>query len=460
MEASEFAGLSGPDFLAWVRQIQRLGGCASPIYLTGHTITRDAVSGEVLHVFTSASQPYGTFAVGCRNRRETVCLPCSYLHKGDTYQIVVSGLSGGKGVPEDVAAHPRLFATLTAPSFGPVHRAADPDAPRQVCRARRNAPVCAHGVSMACYARHRLRDDVVGAPLCVDCYDYVGAVLWNASVGRLWHRVVTYTGRELAKSQGLRVRELPDHARVSFAKVVEYQARGSVHIHAVIRCDGPDGPGDPAPGWASAAVLGDAVVAAVGAVRIEVPDLLGELRPFVFGAQLDVQEIGGVLDEVSDTAVAAYIAKYVTKGDDKRVVLASRLRSAGQIEMAPGLSEHGRRLMRTAWELSGLPQYAGLNLRVWAHQAGFRGHIATKSRLYSTTYGALRAARSAFGRSDEFEGIATVTDSVWHFDHVGHASGHAMVARGIAEGLAAARVARHRRVQIDAREARAGGWVV
>ncbi len=111
----EFAALVGPQFRAWLRQMERLGGCASPVYLVGHTVTRDRATGELLHVFTSASQPYGRYAVGCRNRRESVCLPCAYLHHGDTYQLVAAGLAGGKGVPESVAGHPRVFATLTAP---------------------------------------------------------------------------------------------------------------------------------------------------------------------------------------------------------------------------------------------------------------------------------------------------------------------------------------------------------
>ena len=41
----------------------------------------------------------------------------------------------------------------------------------------------------------------------------------------------------------------------------------------------------------------------------------------------------------------------------------------------------------------GLPQLAELKLRRWAHLLGFRGHVATRSRAYSTTLGRLRAAR-------------------------------------------------------------------
>jgi hypothetical protein len=37
--------------------------------------------------------------------------------------------------------------------------------------------------------------------------------------------------------------------RVSFAKVTEYQQRGLVHFHVVIRFDGPDGHTTSPPSW-------------------------------------------------------------------------------------------------------------------------------------------------------------------------------------------------------------------
>lgn len=464
VDAGEFAALLGPDFGAWLGQMERLGGCASPVYLVGHTITRDAGTGALLHVFTSASQPYGRFAVGCRNRRESVCPACAFLHHGDTYQIVVSGLAGGKGVPASVTSHARVFVTLTAPSFGAVHRASGGDRAR--CRPRRGGGVCVHGAALGCAARHTDDDPLVGVPLCAECYDYAGAVLWNASVGRLWHDAVIYTRRELAKAAGIPVRQLPAHARVSFAKVVEFQRRGSVHLHAVVRIDGPGGPDDPAPAWASAAALGDAVAAAVARVRVALPEpvvgvtgqVAGE-RVLAFGSRLDVQEIkaGGGLDGLSDAAVAAYVAKYVTKGDIAGLVLPNRLRSERQIETTPGLSEHARRLMRTAFELGGLEPYEHLRLRTWAHQLGFRGHILTKSLRYSTTYTALRTARACFHRVGSADGAQTVTDSSWRLDHVGHTPSEAALARTIARNRRATRAAV--RAQKDAdRRARAGGW--
>src|SRR2546429_6276599 len=46
--------------------------------------------------------------------------------------------------------------------------------------------------------------------------------------------------------------ELGKVARVAFAKVSEYQARGIVHFHAAIRIDGPEGPATVPPSWATA----------------------------------------------------------------------------------------------------------------------------------------------------------------------------------------------------------------
>ncbi len=106
--------------------------------------------------------------------------------------------------------------------------------------------------------------------------------------------------------------------RVSFAKVAEYQQRGLVHFHAVIRLDGPDGTSQAPPQCATVAVLTDAVRAADERVRVTVEsDAVGE-RELGWGQQLDVREIAafGADAEFTDQAVAAYVAKYATKSAD------------------------------------------------------------------------------------------------------------------------------------------------
>ena len=37
------------------------------------------------------------------------------------FQLIRAGVAGGKTVPASVAENPLVFATVTAPSFGPVH---------------------------------------------------------------------------------------------------------------------------------------------------------------------------------------------------------------------------------------------------------------------------------------------------------------------------------------------------
>ncbi|WP_420907382.1 replication initiator [Streptomyces scabichelini] len=109
-----------PAFAAWRRNIVRLGGCTNPIHLVGGATVVDTTTGEAL--FSYGSDVYGGgLLTACGNRRATVCPTCSRLYRADTYQLIRAGLIGGKNVTESVMGHPRVFATLTAPGFGPVH---------------------------------------------------------------------------------------------------------------------------------------------------------------------------------------------------------------------------------------------------------------------------------------------------------------------------------------------------
>src|SRR6266567_3282015 len=179
-----------------------------------------------------------------------------WLYKGDTWQVLIAGLRGGHGIPADVSSHPAVFVTLTAPSFGPVHRGArKPGQQPPRCRPRRDRPVCEHGQPMSCGRRHRDGDPLTGQPLCGECFDYHGAVLFNASVPALWAAFARALPSALARELGITRKVLRQHLRLSFGKVIEYQRRGLIHVHAVIRADGPDGPGDDPPPWADVSLL-------------------------------------------------------------------------------------------------------------------------------------------------------------------------------------------------------------
>lgn len=344
--------------------------------------------------------------------------------------MVRSGLSGGKTVPDSVRGHPRLFVTLTAPSFGPVHRATtDPER----CRPRRDRPECEHGRPLGCPARHADGDPNVGQPLCPACYDYTHHALWNAHTRELWDGFTRTLRRRLASAVGLPVADLGAHVRVSFAKVAEYQARGVVHFHAVVRLDGPAGPAAPPPDWATADLLGVLVPVAAAAVTVAAPesDMLGSYM-LRWGPRLDVQPIRafGDGDDLSDAAVAGYLAKYVTKSSDGGAVTL-RLRHRDAIDLL-AVTDHVRALLRTCWDLGALPELAGLRLRPWAHMLGYRGHVLTKSRTYSTTYRELRAARADHRRGPGPVG-ETVTEAHWHFAGSGYTPTEADFAAGIAD---------------------------
>ncbi|WP_431914438.1 replication initiator, partial [Micromonospora carbonacea] len=207
-------------------------------------------------------------------------------YQRDAFQLLRAGLVGGKGVPESVVAHPAVFATFTAPSFGTVHARVVKrhtcrnrrrcDCRPEPCHARRDAGLCAHGRPAVCWARHEAGDAVLGQPLCLDCYDHDHQVVWNIFSGELWHRTKQAAERwlaKLARRRGIprvevvtasgRTRTVPP-IRLSPGKVAELQARGAVHFHAIARLDGVNGE-DP-----------DAVVPPPAAFTID--DLVDALR--------------------------------------------------------------------------------------------------------------------------------------------------------------------------------------
>ena len=220
---------------------QRTHDCARPVRLKGAAQLLNITTGEVRTVYSSDQELDGTTWIPCGNRRAAVCAPCSATYKRDAWQLITAGLGGGKGIPATVADHPCTFATLTAPSFGPVHGLRQ----KGPCRARRDRPVCPHGRPLWCNKRHQDEDPRLGEPLCADCYDYTGHVVWQWYAPELWRRFTIALQRHLAHQAGLSVVAFRRVCKISYSKVVEFQARGVIHVHVPIRLDGPDGPTAP-----------------------------------------------------------------------------------------------------------------------------------------------------------------------------------------------------------------------
>src|SRR3954469_20862706 len=219
------------------RQLRSAGYCRRPGRLRGETAAIDTASGELRTTFSTEDEPDGTLLKCCGNRREAVCPSCAEAYRGDAFQLVAAGLRGGKGVPESVCGHPVVFGTLTAPSFGLVHSRRIVNGEPRRCPPRRRGEMCRHGVRLSCGEVHREDDARLGEPLCPECFDYEHAVLWNALAPELWRRTAIQIPRELARLVGVSERELRKRARVSYVKVAEYQRRGALHFHCVVRLD-------------------------------------------------------------------------------------------------------------------------------------------------------------------------------------------------------------------------------
>ncbi len=140
--------------------------------------------------------------VRCGSRLKSVCPGCSSLAVGDWQTILRSGVFDAS--PTDHF----IFLTLTAPSFGSCHRVAKPDRRKVRCE---------------CGKIHDpFRDsDLRGVPLDVETYEYDKCVEWNYYSGRLWNNLVRRL-RDVAPS-------------LVYASVREWQDRGALHIHAVLR---------------------------------------------------------------------------------------------------------------------------------------------------------------------------------------------------------------------------------
>jgi hypothetical protein len=397
-------------------------GCARPVRLRGWRTVADAVTGEVISAVRSEDQPGGFIEVPCGNRRAAVCPSCAWLYKGDLWQVLAAGLRGGHGVPEDVSGHPAVFVTLTAPSFGLVHRGPGRDGQPVRCRPRHDRPVCEHGRPASCGRAHRDGEQAIGQPLCAECFDYQGAVLFNAIVPRLWNKTARALPQMLARELGVSRAVLRQHLRLSFGKVIEYQARGLIHVHAVIRADGPDGPGDVPPPWASADLLRTAVLTAAGLASVTLPDPGDDasMLTLAWGSQADARAVRrGIDGELDEQKVAAYIAKYASKATEDAGGIPVSIRSAADLEEW-NVSLHGRRLITACWQLARRGDYADLNLARRAHQYGYGGWFSTRSRRWGVTLTSRRQQRRAWhdNQSDGAGGQVIVL-SEWHYAGTG-----------------------------------------
>ena len=108
----------------------------------------------------------------------------------------------------------------------------------------------------------------------------------------------------------------PRQVRLSYIKVAEYQRRGLVHLHAVVRLDQAlpayrAAEVKPPPARFTVELLEDAIRATAADVRAPLPGELGG-GAVSWGGELDIRR----LDMAERSRVAGYLAKYATKSTE------------------------------------------------------------------------------------------------------------------------------------------------
>ncbi len=443
---------------------QRVRGCSRPIRLVGSTTRIDTATGQVLSSYSSANEVDGITYVRCGDRRAQRCESCSREYKGDAWHLLHAGLAGNddKGIPATVTTHPAVFATLTAPSFGPVHGLRRGG----LCRPRRDKPVCEHGRPLYCLGRHRHDDKRLGEPLCADCYRYTDHLLWQWHAPELWRRYTQLVRTALARRAGLTGKAFKERARLAYTKVVEFQARGVIHVHVVVRLDGPDGPESAPLVGLDADDLAAAVHEVAGRQRLTITPEGIEPIALRWGEQVDTRPItpSAGRDDVEGRAhpeqVAAYLAKYLTKStEDFGLDGHGRVHSSTDARYL-GASDHAIRLIEVAEHLAATagPKYERLAERYAT--LGYRGHPITKTHRYSTTFKALRQARRDWHThrrpagidpvelpaDDDHDGDDTdvIVESAWAYAGTGYLTTE-QAARALASAVAARERARNRK---------------
>lgn len=252
---------------------------------------------------------------------QSKCVSCSRIFAGDWRAIFRSGV-----LDCDLTAYHWQWVTLTAPSFGKVNSS--------------------------------------GTAANLDNYDYDGAVRWNLHLGALWDRTRLSLRRRFP---GL-----------DFAVVREWQRRGSLHIHALLRVPIDE------------ATCDDELLSLVSGVQAQCADFgTGELFQMRWGRQMKVDT---VVPSGSNAESIARQLWYLSKA------LNYAAKDLGSL--VPSSGEHFSRLATAARRLkcNRCGAFGSLFCRSKVHRNfGARSHVLSVSRPTPTT-----AARSLIRRNRVF----------------------------------------------------------
>jgi hypothetical protein len=314
--------------------------------------------------------------VSCKTRRRSKCLACSQVYERDAYSVAASGWREGSAY---------AWITLTAPGaevFGCQHHVWAGKKGKTRCTPKRKCPGCGKEVP-SCKAFHRSGDPLIGVPVC-DCFDYEKAAAYNAAVPKLWTATLGALNSAFPPTGGVEFD--PDAevfnikpgrtSRLAYIKVAEWQQRGLVHLHVLIR-DIADA---------------DKVREVVAGVEVEGHAWASS----AYGVKVEIIKPGNASRA---REAFSYLVKYSVKSVADH-----------QAERSPVLAAHLARIRAAApascdcsEERRRSPDHASTCrvLRAHAEGLGYGGHLLTKSQQWGTSFLALRMARSAWSNSED-----------------------------------------------------------
>jgi hypothetical protein len=212
-------------------------------------------------------------------------------------------------------------------------------------------------------------------------------------------------------------------------KVVELQRRALPHFHAVIRLDAASEPDQP-PAAPDTTISAQDLVELVQQAATETALALPDDKTLRFGNQIDIKVITipsgkhGNDRQTSGRKIAGYLAKYVTKSIADFGIAVRRLSTAAIDQL--NVTDHIREILRTIVAISAEAGYTEVLALI--HTLGYRGHVVSKSRQFSTTMTALRERRRAWRKSQIHDALCAIAESQipdpipWQFQRSGHVS--------------------------------------
>ncbi|HUO38716.1 MAG TPA: replication initiator, partial [Mycobacterium sp.] len=125
--------------------------------------------------------------------------------------------------------------------------------------------------------------------------------------------------------------------------------------------------------------------------------------------------------QISGRQIARYLAKYVTKSVADFGIGAHRLSPAVIDQL--NITDHVREILRTIVAMSAEERYH--DILAWIHTLGYRGHVVSKSRQFSTTMTALRERRADWQKTKAQNALSVIPGSQtaepipWQFQRLG-----------------------------------------